>query len=148
MRQTVPRRAILDALHDADEPVSAEDVFLLVHARYPGIGIATVYRTLQLLTELGVSARIDSGDGKARYTLAEPDRPMRHVVLTCRRCGRIEPLPITEPHARAALEGLEQVASASHRFSVEQSMVQLGGVCGDCRDQAARPTSRTQDEEA
>lgn len=132
MRRTGPRQAILSALHDADGLVSAEELFVTVHAQHPGIGIATVYRTLQLLTEMGIAVRVDTGDGKARFELTEPDTPLRHVVVNCRRCGRRLTLPRIDGRIAGALAELEESVGETLEFAVEQSTVQLLGLCAEC----------------
>jgi len=52
-RLTLPRQIILNVLTTTPKHLSAEEIFLLVHKKYPGIGLATVYRTLDLLTDNG-----------------------------------------------------------------------------------------------
>jgi len=69
-RITVPRQAILDVLSKESKHLSAEDVFMKVHKGYPGIGLTTVYRTLNLLTQIGLVLKFDFGDGRARYELS------------------------------------------------------------------------------
>ena len=59
----------MEALDDFDGFASAEDIFMRVHKEHPGVGLATIYRTLILLTEMGLVSKIDPGDGKFRYEL-------------------------------------------------------------------------------
>ncbi len=53
-RLTLPRQIILNVLTTTPKHLSAEEIFLLVHKKYPGIGLATVYRTLDLLTDMNL----------------------------------------------------------------------------------------------
>ena len=53
-RLTVPRQAILDVLTKTSKHLSAEDVYLAVHKLHPAVGLTTVYRTLELLTQMGM----------------------------------------------------------------------------------------------
>lgn len=57
------------SLENEEDHLSAEDVYLLVKEKSPEIGLATVYRTLELLTELKVVDKINFGDGVSRYDL-------------------------------------------------------------------------------
>jgi Fur family ferric uptake transcriptional regulator len=139
MRLTMPRQAILAALRDTDEWVSADEVFVVVRDQYPGIGIATVYRTLQLLAEIGVAVRDESGDGKARYKFATPEHTMRRVVASCRRCGTAISVPPGEQPATDLLARFEESLADQEGFSVEQSSVQFVGVCKSCREAAETP---------
>ncbi len=69
-RLTLPRQAILKVFAENPKHLSAEEIFLSVHENYPGIGFATVYRTLDLLTQMGLIFKFDFGDGRSRYELA------------------------------------------------------------------------------
>ncbi|MGB3114427.1 MAG: Fur family transcriptional regulator, partial [Candidatus Omnitrophota bacterium] len=68
-RLTMPRKAILEVLSKAEKHLSAEEVYLRVHKIYPNVGLTTVYRTLELLVQMGVIYKFDFGDGRARYEL-------------------------------------------------------------------------------
>ena len=68
-RMTVPRQAIMEVLSSTDKHLSAEDIYMKVHRTYPNVGLTTVYRTLELLTEMGLIVTFDFGDGRARYEL-------------------------------------------------------------------------------
>ncbi len=68
-RLTLPRQIILNVLTTTPKDLNAEEISLLVHERYPGIGLATVYRTLDLLTDINLISKFDFGDGRSRYEL-------------------------------------------------------------------------------
>lgn len=61
-------------LENEEDHLSAEDVYLLVKEKSPEIGLATVYRTLELLTELKVVDKINFGDGVSRYDLRKEEQ--------------------------------------------------------------------------
>ena len=76
-RVTVAREAILDMLAKTDKHMSAEDIYMKLHPVYPNIGLTTVYRTLDVLSNMALIFKLDIGDGRARYELAEsPKKPM------------------------------------------------------------------------
>jgi len=131
-RLTVPRQIILEILEQSDEYLSADDVYLQVHERHPGIGLATVYRTLQLLAEIGMVHRIDTGEGKARYKLAEQDERRRREVLICSNCRRSFPVDEIPEEQHKLLDQLEQLVKADQGFTVQQDVLQLYGVCREC----------------
>ena len=56
---TLPRQAILNVFAENPKHLSAEEIFSSVHKEYPGIGLATVYRTLDLLTQMGLIFEFD-----------------------------------------------------------------------------------------
>jgi len=72
--------------HEADH-LSAEDVFLLVKEKSPEIGLATVYRTLELLTDLKIVDKINFGDGVSRFDLRQEGSAHFHHHLICIECG-------------------------------------------------------------
>ncbi|MEJ5165476.1 MAG: Fur family transcriptional regulator, partial [Thermoanaerobaculia bacterium] len=69
-RMTLARDEIYKLLQ-RERHLSAEEIYFEIHKNYPNIGIATVYRTLNLLTDFGVIKRREFGDGKARYEISE-----------------------------------------------------------------------------
>ncbi len=88
-RLTLPRQIILNVLTTTPKHLSAEEIFLLVHKKYAGIGLATVYRTLDLLTDMNLISKFDFGDGRSRYELIGRSPKGYHHHLVCVGCGRI-----------------------------------------------------------
>ena len=87
---TTQRQTILQAFIDADENhLSAEDVYVLVKEVAPDIGLATIYRTLDLFTELDLLKRLDFGDGRNRYELNDEEFAHFHHHLICVKCGKV-----------------------------------------------------------
>lgn len=131
-RLTVPRQIILGILEENEDFLTAEDLYLQVHEQHPGIGLATVYRTLQLLVEIGAVARIETGEGKARFKLARADEKGRRMLLICTNCFRNIPLDSLAEDQRKLLEQLEKNVEKVNGFQVRQSVVQIYGLCSDC----------------
>ena len=77
---------ILDAIKDSDSHISAEEIYTQVRARYPYANISTVYRTLELLKQLGLVTETDLGEGRVRYHAIDKGH---HHHLICRKCGRV-----------------------------------------------------------
>ncbi|NOU92452.1 transcriptional repressor [Paenibacillus sp. LMG 31456] len=77
-------------LENEKDHLSAEDVFMLVKERLPEIGIATVYRTLEMLSELHVVEKMNFGDGVARFDLRSEDSAHMHHHLICNICGALK----------------------------------------------------------
>ncbi|EFM09720.1 ferric uptake regulator, Fur family [Paenibacillus curdlanolyticus YK9] len=87
---TVQREVTLRVLLENEQDhLSAEEVFMLVKSKYPEIGLATVYRTLELLTELHIVVKMNFGDGMARYDLRSEDHEHMHHHLICHTCGAL-----------------------------------------------------------
>ncbi|MGA0122072.1 MAG: transcriptional repressor, partial [Gaiellales bacterium] len=101
-----------------------------IHDRLRGqgttVGIASVYRTLELLHERGLVTRVDTGDGVARYEPALPGGEHHHHIV-CTRCGAVEPFEDD------ALEAAIHAIGARVDFEVTGHDVALRGLCRACR---------------
>jgi Fur family ferric uptake transcriptional regulator len=88
---TTQREIILRVLLENEmDHLSAEGVFMLVKQKYSEIGLATVYRTLELLAELHVVEKMNFGDGVARYDLRGDINEHMHHHLICDECGSLK----------------------------------------------------------
>lgn len=92
---TSQRLSILQTLAEhKGQHLAAEDIFELMKDEYPEMGLATVYRTLQLLYEIQLIDRIHFNDGCIRYEIGhifDGDSKHSHHHLICRTCGRVMP---------------------------------------------------------
>jgi Fur family transcriptional regulator, ferric uptake regulator len=135
LRVTAPRRIILAELERASGYVSAEEIYLKIHPDNAKIGLATVYRTLTLLVQMGVVTRFEFGDGKARYELSENDAAGRHHhVLVCERCYRVLKYSDFSSDEKANFDRLEAILSERYRFNIHRHVVQYYGLCEKCRE--------------
>lgn len=125
---TPQREATLRVLLENEEDhLSAEDVFMLVKDKAPEIGLATVYRTLELLTELHVVEKMNFGDGVARYDLRTDNNKHHHHHLICVQCGAMD--EILEDWLGPLEERLEQ----EFGFTVLDHRLDFQGICSRCR---------------
>ncbi len=132
LKVTAQRLAVLETVASRpEEHLTAEEIFTLVKVSCPDIGLATVYRTIQLLNELGLIDRISFDDGAVRYEIGSaPDREQkhRHHHLICRRCGRVFSFQ------EDLLEELEAKITATTGFAVVNHEVKLYGYCKECAE--------------
>ncbi|NLG85130.1 MAG: transcriptional repressor [Firmicutes bacterium] len=124
IRLTRRRRAILEVFRQTTDHLSAEDVFLTLRARQIEINPTTVYRNLELLSREGLLRHVDFHDGRCRYELAEG--PCHHH-LHCIRCGRVVEF------ARCELAELEKDLSRQTNFQIHRHVLELYGICPNCR---------------
>src|SRR3984893_6925215 len=119
------RDRILKTFLQQEGHLSADDLFDLVRREAPGIGRATVYRTLQWMVEAGVARKVDFGEGRSRF---EPSygHP-RHFHLICHKCHR------SSEFLSSDVETLLEEIASSRNFATEHSIVQIYGVCEGCR---------------
>jgi len=133
-RITVPRQAILDVLSKESKHLSAEDVFMKVRKKYPAIGLTTVYRTLNLLTRIGLVLKFNFGDGRARYELAVGTQQERHHHhLICTKCNRIIDYKDFIDEEEELFKKTEKVLSEKHNFKITDHLIRFYGLCGECR---------------
>jgi len=123
-RLTPQRMMVIEALHSGDEHISAEEIYVQVRAKYRYANISTVYRTLELLKELGLVTEIALGDGRVRYHPAEKGH---HHHLVCHKCGRIIDLP------ESALAPLEDSILRDYQFKADLKHLAVFGLCAPCQ---------------
>lgn len=133
-RLTLPRQAILNVFaKNLAKHLSAEEIFLLVHKNCPEIGLATVYRTLDLLTQIGLIFKFDFGDGKGRYELASEAIKGHHHHMVCTRCGRIIDYSDFMEEEIKFIKGLEARLSKKHKFKINSHQIHFYGLCEMCQ---------------
>src|SRR3990172_409134 len=87
LRSTSQRDAILKTFVEDGQHLSAEELYARVKKTHPGIGYATVYRTLRLLAESGLAEEHRFEDGLSRFEYMNADAHHDHLI--CTRCGAI-----------------------------------------------------------
>jgi Fur family transcriptional regulator, ferric uptake regulator len=105
--------------------VSADDLFERVRKEAPGVGRATVYRTLQWMVDAGVARKVDFGEGRSRF---EPSyRHPRHFHLICSTCHS------SSEFLSSDVETLMEEIAGARNFEATQAVVQIYGTCEQCR---------------
>ncbi|HWI42610.1 MAG TPA: Fur family transcriptional regulator [Nocardioides sp.] len=123
LRPTRQRLAITDALRDAADFQSAQEIHDSLRQSGERVGLATVYRTLQAMTEAGEVDVRHNPAGEATYRRCSPSH---HHHLVCRSCGR------TVEITGSAVETWAHAVADEHGFSEVSHTVELVGVCADC----------------
>ena len=123
-RLTPQRLMILDAIQHSEGHVTAEEICDRVRATYPHINISTVYRTMELLKELGLVVETDLGGGRVSYHGADK---ARHHHLICTGCGAAQELE------HDLLTPLEEALERRYQFQANVSHFAIFGRCAQCR---------------
>lgn len=132
-RITAGREAVLGVLAGTDKHLSAEDIYMRIRSRYPGVGLTTVYRTLDILSDLGLVCKSDFGDGRARYELAGgPKGTHHHHHLVCTGCKRAIDYTDFIDEEVALLKETERELSKKYRFKITGHLIQFYGLCERC----------------
>jgi Fur family ferric uptake transcriptional regulator len=121
-RLTPQRQLVLEAVGTLGH-ATPEDIATAVRETASGVNISTVYRTLELLEELGLVRHAHLGHGSPTWSLADEDD---HVHLVCRDCGGIEEVE------RAALAGVAEELVARQGFVVDLGHLSVFGQCRSC----------------
>lgn len=117
---------VLVLLENEEDHLSAEDVYLLVKDKAPEIGLATVYRTLELLTELKVVDKINFGDGVSRYDLRKEGANHFHHHLVCIECGAVDEIQ------EDLLGDVEKIVERDYHFKIKDHRLTFHGICQRC----------------
>lgn len=120
------RNAVVELLDRQSCALTAQEIDDRLRTQGRAVGRASVYRILEMLTELKLVQRIDVGQGVARYERHQPDGDHHHH-LVCDACGTIE--PFEDPTLEQAIERVSSRLS----FAVDEHDVVLHGSCRDCR---------------
>ncbi len=124
---TSQRQAVLNVIIDnAGKHLSTEEIYDLVKAKNPEVGIATVYRTLSLLDSMNLVYKLDFDDGCSRYELNNRKEYHRHHHLICTKCGNVEEVE------EDLLDSLEEQIKKKNGFRVQDHKVKFYGFCKEC----------------
>lgn len=125
---TPQREALVQVLIDNKTAhLSAEEIFMLLKQTHPDIGLATVYRTLEILTQLNAVKKVVFEDGIARYDLKRKDSGHSHHHLLCSRCGIIEEV------FEDLLSQIEKNIEADYQFKILDHRLTFHGICKVCQ---------------
>lgn len=129
-KMTPQRQIVLQIFLDhPGRHLSAEDIHGILRDNHSEIGLATVYRSLELLSELGILQKMEFGDGCSRYEVntTNPDQHHHHH-LYCKRCKKI--IEVEDD----LLEELEHNIAEKSGFKILDHQVKFFGYCKECKD--------------
>ena len=123
-RLTPQRLMIVSAIENSHDHISAEEIYSQVVGKYPNINISTIYRTLELLKQLGLVTETDLGGGRVRY---HPSDKGRHHHLVCQECGAVIDLH------ESVLSPLKDALLREYDFIADLRHLGIFGRCVKCR---------------
>lgn len=129
-KATTQRNLVYEILNEnKDKHLSTEEVYELIKNINPKIGIATIYRTLQLFEEIGLVYKHNFDDVCSRYELfSENTEVHQHHHLVCKNCGKI--IEVKED----LMNSLEEIIEKQYNFEILNHVVKFTGICNECRD--------------
>lgn len=122
LRVSTARRLVLEALYGAEGPLSAERIAQGLEGRLPRSDLASVYRNLETLEEVGLVRHVHLGHGPGLYALAAPE----HEYLVCESCHAVRTV------AKAELDGIRSQVLDRFGFEARFTHFPLVGLCPDC----------------
>ena len=125
LRSTRQRDIILDIFLSTHQHISVEELYFKVKSSNPGVGHATVYRTLKLFTEAGLASEILLHDGQTRYEHVFAGEHHDHLI--CTNCNSIIEFE------NETIEKLQDEIAARHGFKIKSHKLEIYGLCAACR---------------
>lgn len=129
-RRTSPRRALAQLVAEQGGHFTADELLAQSRRRRLGVTRATVFRSLDVLSDLGLVERLDLPTGEHAFVACEPEH---HHHVVCSGCGRATPVE------DAGLEQLAEAIGRSTGYRVEAHRLELFGRCPSCQAGEAAP---------
>ena len=125
---TPQRRAIVDTIIQSEgKHLTAEEIYDEVKKICPEIGLATVYRTIQLFEQIGLVSKLQLNDGCSRYEIVHSDERHLHHHLICNICNAV--IEVEDD----LLEQLEEKIKKQYKFKILDHSVKFYGICEECQ---------------
>lgn len=122
---TPQRQAVIDTIVASQDMLTPARVYEKVSREHPDIGLVTVYRTLELLSRLGLICELHSGGTCPTYTASNPEH---HHHLICSACGKV--VDFTGHN----LAPLENRLTRESGFKIQNHVLEFIGVCSTCQE--------------
>lgn len=132
-RWTVPREAILDLFSRTSKHMSAKEIYATLYRMYPGIGLTTIYRTLDLLVRMGLINKFSIGDGQSRYEFKSGKKNEHHHHLICTNCGKIIDYSDFIKEELELVKKTENNLARKYNFIVRDHNIEFYGLCENCK---------------
>jgi Fur family ferric uptake transcriptional regulator len=121
---TPQRRTIIREIIDSKEHQTPNAIYEKVRREHPSIGLVTIYRTLEMLAELGLICEMHAGGSCRSYLMRRPDEHHHHLI--CSDCGKV--VDFTD----CGLEELEKRISKASHFKINGHLLEFLGQCRKC----------------
>lgn len=132
-RSTQARRLVIELLGAEEDCLSAEEIHVRLKDQGIRIGLATVYRTVNLLSRTGAIGRIDAGDGVARFESSERNSVDHHHHLICRSCHRVRKYAQFSEEERDLMKRTERILEQRFGYHITGHRIYFEGICPECQ---------------
>jgi Fur family ferric uptake transcriptional regulator len=121
---TPQRRAVIQVITSTQDHLTPATIYGKIRQVHPGIGLVTIYRTLEILDKLGLICEVHAGGNCRSYTISTPQH---HHHLICSNCGIV--IDFTGHY----LSELEQNLSKESGFRIDSHLLEFVGLCQACQ---------------
>ncbi len=122
MRLTTQRQIILEELGKVKTHPTANEVYDMVRKRLPRIGLGTVYRNLELMSESGIILKLEVGGTQKRFDATiDP-----HYHIRCLICGRVNDIEVP------VMDEINRAAETASNYQVLGHHIEFSGICSEC----------------
>lgn len=125
-RMTRQRRVILEELREMDTHPSADEVYAAVRKQLPRISLGTVYRNLEILSELGEIQKLELGGTLMRFDC----KTEKHYHMRCINCDRVDDAPM------GFMENMENALYGATEYKIMDHRLEFLGLCPACMEKA------------
>ncbi len=120
--KVTPQRLAMVELMDVHGHISVRDIFSNIQANFPSLSLATVYKNINAMVENSFIKELKIVGQDAKYELIKEE----HSHMICKNCGKVEDINLET-------DALVSSAAKISHYSIEESSVQLFGLCPDCK---------------
>jgi Fur family ferric uptake transcriptional regulator len=130
----VTREAILEFLSKSSKQMSAKEIHASLYKSYTGTGLTTVYRTVDLLAQMGLITKLTIGDGQSRYEFKSSEKDRHHHHLICTECGKIINYSEFLDEELKLVRKTEGKLAKKYDFKIQDHNIEFLGVCEKCKN--------------
>ncbi len=130
LKSTVQRDLIVSEFFRSQGHISAEELHKKLREEHSSIGLATIYRTLKLLTLAGLAHERRFNNGYTRYEFYGPG-DAHHDHIVCVSCDKVEEFQNDE------IESLQRQVASRHKFKMFDHKLEIYGLCSECSSKEA-----------
>jgi Fur family ferric uptake transcriptional regulator len=129
----MPREAVLKLLSKSSKHMSAKEIYASLYDTHPGLGLTTVYRTLDLLARMGIVTKLTLGDGQSRYEFKSSEKKDHHHHLICTHCGKIIDYSEFLDEELRLVKKTEERLAEKYDFKIFDHNIEFLGLCEKCK---------------
>lgn len=124
LRLTRQREIVARTFLEREGHLGVDELYSIIHKKYPDIGYVTVWRTLNLLKDAKIAAEVNLGDKKTKYEHLFDHKHHDHLI--CLACGKSK--EVVDPR----IEKLQEKLAKRHNFKVQRHRMEIFGLCKRC----------------